>query len=150
MLSDLLGCMWMWMDSLTVQGANTNSLALGHPAAWRGEDAAVWAINMVMTNDIILKRWSPSGFTPFYDHHKWILHTHFPWSTCVIGLVELCESNIIWHFFSYFVPGKGFRCNFLSTFCFWLLPSHTCTLIPGALRYEQSAQQRQRKGLVFP
>lgn len=81
--------------------ANRNCSASSLPAKCCREDAAaVWAINLVsvMADNIIRKRWSPSGFTPLYDHHKWILHTHFPWSTCIIGLVELCESNIIWRF----------------------------------------------------
>lgn len=69
-----------------------------------------------MGHNIMLKQRSPSGFTPLYDHHKWILHTHFPWSTCITGLVELCEFNIRCHTFP-FLSSERFL---LSTFIFFL------------------------------
>lgn len=41
--------------------------------------------------NIILKQRRPSGFSPLYGHHKWILHTHFLWSICITVLTELHE-----------------------------------------------------------
>lgn len=50
-----------------------------------------------MGPNITLKQRRPSGFSCLYGHHKWILHTHFLWSICIAGLVELWKFIIRCH-----------------------------------------------------
>lgn len=50
------------------------------------------SLTLVQSQRELYKRWSSSGFTPLYDHHKSILHTHFSCSSrrfylldCIFG-----------------------------------------------------------------
>lgn len=81
--------------------------------------------------NIILKQRQPSGFSPLYCHHKWILHTHFLWSICITVLMELHEfiircCGLVRHRMTLGYLGAHLICQYYAMFlaltCLLILP----------------------------